>query len=251
MLSDPKNRSHGVVIGALGNLGPTWVDCYLQLFAEVTAVVEADQVELARQTFGENGRLHVATVDVSNEDSVRRLADRFSRTSRRVDALVLNAGVDVPPSVEARADVRPIVDVNLLGAMYVFAVFQDLVIDGGAIVLIGSMYADLAPRPSNYAHLPDFVKNPAYGATKAACLSLVRQYAGLLGHRGVRVNMLSPGGIETGQDVEFRERFTRHVPMARMGGAHELRGALAFLSGSSSTYVTGNNLHVDGGVHVW
>lgn len=117
--------------------------------------------------------------------------------------------------------------------------------------MIGSMYADLAPRPSNYAHLNGFVKQPVYGATKAACLNLARQYAGLWGPKGIRVNVLSPGGIDTGQDAGFIERFRAHVPMNRLGRADELAGALRFLSGPDSSYVTGVNLPVDGGVHVW
>lgn len=242
----------GVVIGALGNLGPTWVDTYNEMFDRVVAVVQTNELAQAVEVFSDLPRVHVDSIDVTNHSRVMDLASRLGRDTGLVDALVLNAGIDVPPERGQTSDLtEPVLDVNLRGALYTLNAFSDFMSHGGAIVFIGSMYADLAPRPSNYAHLSGFVKHPIYGATKAACLSLVRQYAGLWGARGIRVNMLSPGGIDSGQDLEFIRQFRTHVPLGRMGRPDELAGALRFLSGPSSTYVTGINLPVDGGVHVW
>ena len=91
----------------------------------------------------------------------------------------------------------------------------------GSIVNIGSLYASIAPEPRFYDHLPGdppFLKPAAYGASKAAVLNLTRYFARLWGPHGVRVNAISPGGVEGGQDEQFLAKYTRARP-ARAAGA--------------------------------
>jgi len=108
----------------------------------------------------------------------------------------------------------------------------------------------VAPDPRLYDHLPGdppFLKPPAYGASKAGVLSLTRYFARLWGPYGVRVNVLSPGGVAGGQDEEFVRRYSARVPMRRMAEPHDLQGPLLFLSSDASRYVNGQELRVDGG----
>ena len=120
----------------------------------------------------------------------------------------------------------------------------------GAIVNIGSLYASVSPDARFYDHLPadpPFLKPPAYGASKAGVLNLTRYLATHWGPSGVRVNALSPGGVEGGQDPEFRHKFVARVPLGRMAEAHDLGGPLIFLASDASSYVTGQDHVVDGG----
>ena len=81
----------------------------------------------------------------------------------------------------------------------------------GSIINIGSLYASVSPDARFYDHLPadpPFLKPPAYGASKAALVNLTRYLATHWGPQGVRVNALSPGGVEGGQDPEFKRKFT-------------------------------------------
>jgi NAD(P)-dependent dehydrogenase (short-subunit alcohol dehydrogenase family) len=94
---------------------------------------------------------------------------------------------------------------------------------------------------------PPFLKPPAYGASKAAIVSLTRYFARLWGPRGVRVNTLSPGGVQGTQDPEFIRKFNARVPLRRLATADDLVGPLLFLASDASRYVTGQELRVDGG----
>jgi NAD(P)-dependent dehydrogenase (short-subunit alcohol dehydrogenase family) len=121
---------------------------------------------------------------------------------------------------------------------------------GGAIVNLGSLYAAVAPDPALYDHLagdPPFLKPPAYSASKAAVVALTRYLARVWGPDGVRVNVLSPGGVAGGQDSEFTAKYCARVPLGRMAEPSDLAGPLVFLASEASGYMTGHDLRVDGG----
>jgi NAD(P)-dependent dehydrogenase (short-subunit alcohol dehydrogenase family) len=179
--------------------------------------------------------------------------------------LVNNAGIDQPPdSPVGRHELhslpidtfRRMVEVNLLGTFQVTQVFGELMAHhgGGSIINIGSLYASVSPDPHFYDHLAGnapFIKNPAYGASKAGVVNLSKFYATHWADRGVRVNTLSPGGVLAGQDAQFKAKYGARVPMRRMAEAEDLKGPLVFLASGASSYVTGHELRVEGGFTAW
>jgi NAD(P)-dependent dehydrogenase (short-subunit alcohol dehydrogenase family) len=115
----------------------------------------------------------------------------------------------------------------------------------GSIVLVSSIYGSVGPDPSLYEGTD--MQNPvAYGASKGGLLQLMRYLANLLAPT-VRVNSISPGGIQRGQAASFIDRYSRRVPLGRLATEDDLRGAFAYLSSDLSAYVTGHDLVVDGG----
>jgi NAD(P)-dependent dehydrogenase (short-subunit alcohol dehydrogenase family) len=115
----------------------------------------------------------------------------------------------------------------------------------GAVVLLGSIYAHVGPDPEMYAGTG--LANPiAYGVSKGGLVQLTRYLAAELAPR-VRVNAISPGGVERGQPAEFRRRYEQRTPLQRMATEADLKGAVAFLASDLSAYVTGHDLVVDGG----
>ena len=124
----------------------------------------------------------------------------------------------------------------------------------GSIVLFSSMYGSLSPNPELY-ELP-MIKNPIeYGVTKAGIIQMVRYMAVHWGKNDVRINSISPGpfpnpAVQQAQP-EFMERLANKSPMGRVGKSSEIAGAVAFLLSGAASYITGQNLHVDGGWNCW
>lgn len=258
-----------VVTGASGNLGPHWIETLLEAGAAVFALdrpgaTMSDELKRLEKRFGKE-RYSLVRADVRNrsalEKACRKCLDAFGVPS----ILVNNAGVDRPPAQAGPEyeiqDIplgvnRKIFDVNTLGLFLVTQVFGfEMVKAGrGSIINIGSLYASVSPDPRFYNHLkqdPPFLKPPAYGASKAAVVNMTRYLATLWAPCGVRVNALSPGGVEGKQDRHFRKKFCDRVPLGRMATLKDLSGPLIFLASPASSYITGIELVVDGGFTAW
>jgi NAD(P)-dependent dehydrogenase (short-subunit alcohol dehydrogenase family) len=231
-----------VVTGAAGRLGPVW----------------AAALEAAGATVAGIDLQGAYAADVTDRAALEAARDAITRDHGAPSILVNNAGIDQPPDAAAGgAAVEDIpldvftrtVDVNLAGTFNAIQVFGPAMVAAGrgSIVNIGSLYASIAPEPAFYDHLPGFLKPPAYGASKAGVLHLTRYFARLWGPHGVRVNAISPGGVEGGQDEAFLAKYTARVPLGRMARTDDLGGPLVFLASDASRYVTGHELRVDGG----
>jgi NAD(P)-dependent dehydrogenase (short-subunit alcohol dehydrogenase family) len=257
-----------VVTGAMGKLGPIWVETLLTAGASVLAMDRAGVP--AAPVFQDlltrfEGRLAAAEADVCRRDELHAALTRCLTLFGTPTVLVNNAGIDAPPSPAGKgrrlediplAENLKILEVNAAGLFLVTQVFGGAMAAAGrgSVINIGSLYATVSPDARLYDHIPcdpPFLKPPAYGASKAAVVNLTRYLATHFAPKGVRVNALSPGGVLGGQDPEFKRKFCERVPLRRMATAEDLRGPLLFLASSASAYVTGINLQVDGGYTLW
>lgn len=258
-----------VVTGAMGRLGPVWVEALVEAGATVWALdrpgasPSAEFVAL-RGRLGE-AVLQTGVVDVTDRGSIEQAIDRIRAAGPTPAVLVNNAGIDQPPdSATGRTAIegmpvdmfRRMVDVNLVGTFQMTQVFGAAMVTAGSgsIVNIGSLYASVSPDQRFYDHfpgMPPFLKVPAYGASKAGVVNMTKYFATLWGGQGVRVNALSPGGVLGGQDPEFRRKYASRVPVGRLANGEDLKGPLVFLASDASSYVTGHELRVDGGFTAW
>jgi NAD(P)-dependent dehydrogenase (short-subunit alcohol dehydrogenase family) len=119
-----------------------------------------------------------------------------------------------------------------------------------SIVNVGSIYGSLAVDHRIYES-PDRQTPIGYACAKGALIQMTRYLAAYWAQHGVRVNCISSGGVKRAQTPGFYSNYSSRVPMSRMAEPREVAGAVAFLASDASSYITGVDLPVDGGLSVW
>jgi NAD(P)-dependent dehydrogenase (short-subunit alcohol dehydrogenase family) len=126
---------------------------------------------------------------------------------------------------------------------------------GGSIIQTSSIYGVAAPDQRIYEgaeYLGVAINTPAvYAASKGAVIGLTNYLSTYWATKGIRVNTLTPGGVASGQNEEFTKKYSNRVPLGRMAERSEMVGALLYLASEASSYVTGQNIIVDGGLTTW
>jgi NAD(P)-dependent dehydrogenase (short-subunit alcohol dehydrogenase family) len=187
--------------------------------------------------------------DVSNLADLDRLYATVKEQKGHIDILFANAGVGelVPLGAITEAHFDKTFRINVKGLLFTVQKALPLFQDGGSIILNASIAASKGVEASS-----------VYNATKAAIRSFARTWTVELKHRKIRVNAISPGPIDTpgfndlaqsGEQIEqFKTSIVSTVPMGRMGNPDEVAKAASFLASDDSSYVTGIELFVDGGM---
>ena len=124
----------------------------------------------------------------------------------------------------------------------------------GSIVNFGSIYgADFGPDLRIYSEVTDSPMNTPipYSVSKGGVVALTKYLATSLASYGIRVNSISPGGVLNNQPVEFIDAYSNRVPMGRMATAEEIAGLPIFLVSDQASYITGQNIYIDGGLSAW
>jgi len=194
----------------------------------------------------------IEAVDISSETSIHHLRDRVLAQHGRVDGIVFNA---VNRTMKGFGDKlsswETSMVTNATGFFATVRTFGDVMAAqrGGSIVNIASMMGMVGMNPWLYGE-KGVSPSPDYFFHKGGMINLTRYLASHYGRQGVRVNVVSPGGIynpEKRQADEFLERYNPMTMLGRMAHASEIGGATVFLLSDASTYITGINLPVDGG----
>lgn len=194
-----------------------------------------------------------AQIDISDRTSIEACLAEIAEKSGKIDVLVNNAYSGKRKSFEEvnEEDWQITIDTGLTGYLRCMQAALPYLKNSerGNIVNIASMYGIVAPYVELYEG-NDFLNPPAYGAAKAAVIQLTRYSAVHLAKYGLRVNSLSPGPFPSPtvrNDQVFIERLKSKSPLHRVGEPFELKGAIAYLASDASSFVTGQNLVVDGG----
>lgn len=238
-----------VIIADLGTMPFKDVQVRTGSWSEMCSIAEDLSDRFGVRSFAVN-------LDVTKNDSIRKMLERIKADFDGIDVLVNNAGASfgVPSAVhdyDEDAWMRTI-DVNLHGVFRVSrAVIPLMLSRGGTIINTASRAGKVPP-----------LFNGAYAVAKAGVIMLTKVMARELAANNIRINAICPGQIETdleqwrfgleaqfyGSSIEEREReMCKTIPLARLGSPHEVAALAVFLASSASSYLTGQAINVTGG----
>ena len=213
----------------------------------VSYSASADKAEAVVKELKERGvRARAFKADQANANEVDALVKSVVEHFGRLDILVNNAGVFVTGVVHDRANNLAELDrqfaVNVGGVAAAVRAAAPVMGDGGRIISIGSVVGGTSPFPG----IAD------YSATKGAIAAYTRGWARDLGPRGITVNNVQPGPIDTdmnpAENGEFSQTQKTMTALGRYGTPEEVAAAVVFLASPAASYITGANLNVDGGI---
>jgi NAD(P)-dependent dehydrogenase (short-subunit alcohol dehydrogenase family) len=235
-----------VVTGASSGLGARFARVLHAAGASV--VLAARRMDRLEAASAEMERSIAVRCDVSVEDDRAALVEEAMEAFGRIDVLVNNAGVGSSVAIEDEEldEFRRVLEINTTAVWHLskLAGRHMTAAGSGSIVNVASVLGLVGSAP---------IKQANYCASKGAVVNLSRELALQWARRGVRVNTLCPGWFPSemteGMDTDEGSRafIARNSPIPRMGRAHELDGAILFLASDASTFVTGQEIVVDGG----
>ena len=264
-----------LVTGAGGLLGKQHVAALSEAGARVivtdVGLAQAEAAIAALKQSASSADLIALEINVTSLDSVRAANEQLAGRGITVDILVNNAAID--PKVTSAPGVmhssrfeafrvpqwQTEIGEGLTGPMLCAQVFGSAMASRGrgVILNIASDLGVIAPdqrlyrQPQVTREEEQPVKPVTYSVIKHGLIGLTKYLATYWADQGIRVNAISPGGVFNNQDPAFVERLTRLIPMGRMADVDEYRAAVQFLCSDASSYMTGQNLVMDGGRSVW
>jgi gluconate 5-dehydrogenase len=250
-----------LVSGGAGYLGTEISYTLAELGANVI-IASRDQAKCQERCdeITKNVNLSIKTLalelDLLKKDSIIKCFDQIHEHFDAIDILVNNAWSGTKNTWESISDKdwNYDIDISLNSVFRMTKVaFPDLQKTQGVILNIASMYGHIGPDYRIYDG-KQFANPPSYGAAKAGVIQFTRYLASFLSPHKIRVNALSPGAYphpETQKHTAFMERLGSKNPMNRIGYPHEIKGAVALLCSNAGSYITGQNICVDGGWTIW
>lgn len=236
-----------IITGGAGGIGFAAAETFAREGAKV-AIADFDSVlgsAKAKELQEKNYEVAFFQVDVSDRTSVDTMVDGVLKHFGDIDILVNNAGItkDAMLAKMSVEDFQRVLDVNLSGVFHCTqAVLPTLVAKGSGKII----------NTSSVSGVYGNVGQTNYAATKAGVVGMTKTWAKELGRKGINVNAVAPGFINTGMTAVVPEKVIEQmkqvVPLGKLGDPEDIANAYLFLASEESKYVNGITLHVDGGI---
>lgn len=238
-----------VVTGAAQGIGQAVAECLAEAGADVAVVdLDAEQCRDTVQLVTRHRRQGLAvSANVGQWDAVTGMVDRVLKEWGRVDVLVNNAGITRDGLIMRMKedDWNAVLQVNLTGTFYCMK------------ALLGPMARQRYGRIINMASIVGATGNAGqanYAASKAAVIGLTKSVAREYASRKITVNAVAPGFVDTAMtralSQDARDALARQIPLGRFGQPADVAGAVRFLASDAAGYITGQVLHVNGGMYM-
>jgi 3-oxoacyl-[acyl-carrier protein] reductase len=234
-----------IISGGSRGLGKSLVEALIEQGCRV-ATFSRSESEFTRE-MGQRCRAQFRheSIDACDGAAVKDFVKRVRRDFGRIDGLVNNAGVNADQLISMVTDdeIDRMLNVNLKSAIGLTRDVSRVMIPqrSGSIVTISSVIG-----------LRGYKGSAVYAATKAALDGMTRAVARELGPRGIRVNSIAPGFLETDMTTDIapaqKEKIIRRTPLNRLGNASEIAGLAVFLLGDEASFITGQTITADGGL---
>lgn len=236
-----------IITGAANGIGLKASEVFAKEGARVAmADFNAEQGEKRAQELREKGyEVTFFQVNVAQRSSVDEMVEKVREAYGNIGVLVNNAGItkDAMLSKLSIEDFQAVLDVNLTGVFHCTQAVLPSMIENGKGKIINT---------SSVSGVYGNVGQTNYAATKAGVVGMTKSWAKELGRKGINVNAVAPGFIETGMTAKVPEKvldqMKQMVPLARLGKPEEIANAYLFLASDESNYINGTVLHVDGGI---
>jgi NAD(P)-dependent dehydrogenase (short-subunit alcohol dehydrogenase family) len=208
-------------------------------------------------------KIIIKKMDVSNELSIKKVSDYIKENRIHLDVLINNAAIDAKVGNKKKKDINNLenldyksfikeLNVGLIGALIAIKYFGTMIsknTNGGSIINIGSDLSVIAPNQSLYQN--GYKKPASYSMIKHGLLGLTKYVSTYWPKQKVRCNMLSPGPVLQDQPKALIKNLKKNIPLGRLASKSEYKSAIKFLINEESSYITGQNIIIDGGRTVW
>lgn len=199
--------------------------------------------------------------NIKNANEILELKNNIANDFKNIHGLINNAHVSFSPKLKKFClEDYPLsvwneyLEIHLTGTFLMCKEFGPMMVNNnsGSIVNISSIYGIVGPDQKIYGKSRLFTP-PSYSAVKSGILNLTRYFATYWEKKNVRVNTLTPGGVEDKkyQSSEFIKNYSSKTILGRMAKKNDYNGAILFLMSDASKYMTGSNLIIDGGWTAW
>lgn len=252
-----------IITGGLGLLGLALAeDIGRDSNLVLLDVKKEDELKKLKNYFEIKKNILFLKCDVSNKENLNNCRKKIKKKFKNIDVLINNAAYNDPIIKNKKVksfenyslkDWNKSISMNLNSLFLCSQIFGKEMIKKkkGSIINISSVYGIVSPDQKIYVKKKssrNFIKGPAYPTAKAGMINFSRYLASYWGKKGVRVNSVSIGGIENNQDISFIRKYSSKTALGRMARTSDIVGIIKFLCTDESSYITGSNIVVDGGL---
>jgi NAD(P)-dependent dehydrogenase (short-subunit alcohol dehydrogenase family) len=241
-----------VITGSSGLLGTSFAQLFLDMGSTVVGLDKSKNKI-------KNDKFYFFNLDISDEKKINKILKFVLKKFKKIDVIINNAGISYYKKFEKRTkkELNSTFNTNLVGTINICKNYlnfhKKFKLDKCSIINIGSIYGILSPDFNIYGK-SDNINSEIYGATKAGIIQFTKYFSVYGAKYNINVNCLSPGGVLNSiktQKKKFIQNYSRRVPLNRMANVDDFFTCLMFLASDKSSYVTGQNIVVDGGLSAW